>query len=114
VPHVSGLAMTNSVAVTVAGAAEKLYFDGQPRGICGAAILSASLQQTKLFAKEIKASQLDLDLIGVGGIASATDVQSYLSAGATAVHLATAAMINPQLGQEIKQLLALQLEKPQP
>ncbi|NOZ40182.1 MAG: hypothetical protein GXP24_08150 [Planctomycetes bacterium] len=111
-PYISGLAMTNSVAVTVAhtdsGADKKLFFDGQPRGICGAAILSASLQQTKLFAKEMKASQHELDLIGVGGIASVSDVQSYLSAGATAVHLATAAMVNPRIAQEIKQQLALQ------
>ena len=107
-PHISGVAMTNSVAVTVAhsNSEQELYFEGQRRGICGEAIRSASLEQTQLFATEMKNSNLNLELIGVGGIASATDVQSYLAAGATSVHLATAAMVNPQVGQQIKQQLS--------
>ncbi|MCA9230684.1 MAG: hypothetical protein KDA57_08530 [Planctomycetales bacterium] len=102
-PHVTGLAMTNSVAVTVADHTNQLAFDGQRRGICGAAILAASLAQTEHFAQQIEAQQLDLELIGVGGAATAHDVQRYLAAGANSVHLATAAMTNPQVAIEIKQ-----------
>ena len=50
----------------------------------------------------IRDRQLDLQLIGVGGIASLEDVQAYLAAGAHAVHIATAAMVNPELGMEIR------------
>ena len=104
-PYVSGLAMTNSVAVTVADEANKLLFDGQPRGICGSAILEASIQQTELFARLIGASTLDVEIIGVGGVSTANHVQRYLTAGASSIHLATAAMINPLVGVQIKQQL---------
>jgi dihydroorotate dehydrogenase len=50
----------------------------------------------------VRAGQLDLQLIGVGGVASQEDVQAYLAAGAHAVHIATAAMVNPELGREIR------------
>jgi dihydroorotate dehydrogenase len=105
-PYISGLSMTNSVAVTVADKSEQLFFDGQPRGICGAAILDASVQQTELFAGLIQASKLGAELVGVGGISTAEHVQRYLAAGASSVHLATAAMTNPLVGLEIRRQLA--------
>ena len=112
-PYVSGLAMTNSVAVAVTDETNQLFFNGQPRGICGEAILEASIQQTEIFANQMQASNLELELVGVGGISSASHAQRYLSAGASLVHVATSAMINPLVGLEIKkQLAAMDARKP--
>jgi len=104
-PHVNGLAMTNSVAVTVADASGELIFNGERRGICGQAILTASLAQTKMFTEQINEKNLNLEIIGVGGITTAADVRAYLQTGANATHLATAAMTNPRLAIEIKSQL---------
>jgi dihydroorotate dehydrogenase len=104
-PHVSALAMTNSVATTIVDEAGKRLFDGQQRGICGAATREASLRQTRLFADLVAVRNLDVELIGVGGAATAADVQAYLAAGAGAVHLATAAMIDPAAGLEIRRAM---------
>lgn len=105
-PHANALAMTNSLAATVQGADGALLFDGQSRGICGAAIRDASREQVRRFAAAIDARDQPLELVGVGGIRSAADVRGYLDAGAQAVHLATAAMIDPEVGCKIRGQLA--------
>ena len=105
-PYADALAMTNSVAVTVADQDGKLLFNGERRGICGQAILEASLAQTKLFAEQIKTENLDLQLVGVGGITTAADVTRYLQAGAHATHIASTAMTTPDIALRIKAKLA--------
>ncbi len=105
-PYVAALAMTNSVAATIATPGGPLLFDGQRRGICGAATREASLMQVQMFAKLIQDQGLDMDLVGVGGASAARHVQCYLDAGAGSVHSATAAMTNPMVGVEIKRQLA--------
>jgi dihydroorotate dehydrogenase len=100
-PHVDGLAMTNSIAARVIDHGSPL-FDGQPRGICGAATRDASIEQTALFRRLADAAEYRVDLIGVGGAGSSDDVKSYLDAGATAVHVATAAMVDPLVGIAIR------------
>ncbi len=109
-PHASALAMTNSIAAQVRkpGSADQssLYFDGQRRGICGAATLDASIDQVALFARALRQRQRSLSLIGVGGAATADAVRQYLQAGAEAVHMATAAMINPAVALEIRRSLS--------
>ena len=47
-----------------------------------------------------------LRLIGVGGIGSAADAIERLAAGAHHVQIATAAMINPAVGIDIRDALA--------
>lgn len=101
-PHISGFAMTNSIAAKVRAADGSLLFDGQSRGICGDAIRDASASQIAMFAKQIAMQNLKIDLIGVGGISSAEHVRQYLDAGATSVGMATAAMIDPQAGHRIR------------
>ncbi|MCH2202506.1 MAG: hypothetical protein MK102_11095 [Fuerstiella sp.] len=100
----SAIAMTNSVATQVRDGTH-LLFDGQRRGICGQAILDASLDQVSIFRQLIMERKSDIELIGVGGISSATDVQRYLAAGANACHLATAAMTNPGIAMQIRSSL---------
>ena len=104
--YADALAMTNSVAASVRQEDDTLLFDGQPRGICGDATRTASVEQTRLFAKMIADRQLGLKLIGVGGASTAEHVRNYLAGGAEAVHIATAAMVDPLVGCRIRQELA--------
>ena len=129
-PHADALSMTNSLATRVVDADERLLFDGQPRGICGAAILEPSIAQVRLLRQivtrpllasatrrvmehlgtrppdEVLAAASEprrpLRLIGVGGAFSADDVKRYLVAGAEGVHLATAAMLDPGIALKIR------------
>lgn len=105
-PFADALSMVNCLAVRVRGADGALMFDGQPRGIGGAAIREASLRQVGLFHQVIREHRLPLKLVGVGGIECAADVRLHLEAGAHAVHIATAAMRDPNLGLEIRQELS--------
>ncbi len=104
-PFIDGLAMTNSIATRVVDAAQAALFDGQPRGICGRATRAASMQQVRLFARQLASSGQSLDLIGVGGAGTAADVRDYLHAGASAVHIATAAMLDPTVALQIRREL---------
>lgn len=101
-PHIDALSMTNSVATTVRLPDGTRLFDGQPRGICGEATRAASIAQTRLFAGLIRRSGWNLRIIGVGGVTAADHVREYLQAGAEAVHLATAAMVDPLVGIRIR------------
>jgi dihydroorotate dehydrogenase (NAD+) catalytic subunit len=103
-PHINGIAMTNSIATRVVDG-KTVLFDGQPRGICGAATREASIQQVALFKRLIDAGDHPIDVVGVGGAATAHDVRAYLAAGASAVHIAAAAMVDPQVGVTIRRML---------
>lgn len=96
------LAMTNSISASVVQSDNRELYAGQRRGICGDATRAASLQQIGMFARLIREQGLALQLIGVGGVGITEHVRQYLSTGAQAVHLATAAMINPASGLEIR------------
>ncbi|MEE2738367.1 MAG: hypothetical protein VX435_09095 [Planctomycetota bacterium] len=102
---VNALAMTNSIATTVRDSRGDYLFDGQPRGICGDAIRDASIAQTRDVASLLGESP-DMQLIGVGGISDASHVQDYLNAGAHAVQLASAPMVDPEIGIRIRKQLA--------
>lgn len=98
----SALSMVNTVATTVRSADGTLMFAGQRRGIAGDAIREVSLVQTRLFADVIRHRGLATQIVGVGGIATAADVEQRLAAGAHAVQLATAAMLDPSVGLAIR------------
>ena len=108
-PFVDGVATTNSIAATVADQSGQLLFDGQRRGICGDAIRAESIRQTKTLCQIIHDRKLKISVVGIGGIQSAAHVESYINAGAESVQLATAAMLNPLVGIEIRRSLASQM-----
>jgi len=110
-PFADALAMTNSVATQVRRADGSLLFDGEKRGICGDATRTASLDQTRMFSELIRKKGLPMKVIGVGGASTAEHVRAYLDAGAEAVHIATAAMVNPAVGLEIRKELAATTER---
>ncbi len=99
---VDALAMTNSIASTVVEPSGGRLFGGQPRGICGDATREASLAQTRMLAQRIQQQHATIQLIGVGGAATAEHVRQYLAAGAHAVHLATSAMVDPGVALAIR------------
>jgi dihydroorotate dehydrogenase (NAD+) catalytic subunit len=101
-PFSTAIAMTNSVATTVEGKDGTLLFDGQQRGICGEATFDASLLQTRLFSDLINKRRDDLRIISVGGVSTGDHVRSCLEAGAEAVHIATAAMLDPEVALKIR------------
>ncbi len=101
-PWVDAIAMTNSIATTVRQPSGGLLFGGEKRGICGAATLDASVAQTAMAREIVEQQELSLQLIGVGGAATAADVKRYLDAGAVAVHIATAAMVDPATALQIR------------
>jgi dihydroorotate dehydrogenase len=105
-PVADALAMTNSIATCVRGGDGRLLFDGQRRGICGDAIRAASIEQTRMVRDVIAERGAALELIGVGGASTAEHVREYLAAGASAVHLATAAMVDPGIAIAIRRDLA--------
>jgi dihydroorotate dehydrogenase (NAD+) catalytic subunit len=105
-PFADALAMTNCIAASVEGAGGAPLFDGQPRGIGGEAIRAASVEQVRSFASLAQQRSLTTKIIGVGGISSAADIKEYLDAGAEAIQIATAAMIDPLVGVRILSDLA--------
>ena len=105
-PHADALVMTNSIAATVVDSQDRPAFDGAARGICGDATREASRAQVRIFSEIIRRRGLGLEIIGVGGVSTAAHVHDYLQAGASAVHIATAAMTNPAVALEIRRDLA--------
>jgi len=106
-PSIDGLAMTNSVAAPVVDAGGTSMFDGKPRGICGAAVLEPSIRQTRMIRQVVNERYLHGGiqppfLIGVGGAFTAEDAHRYLVAGAQAIHLATAVMVDPTVALRIR------------
>jgi dihydroorotate dehydrogenase len=106
VPFADALAMTNSVATRVRGLDGRFLFDGQRRGICGEATREASLAQLQLFARLAAERRLSTKMIAVGGASTARHVREYLDAGAESVHIATAAMADPEAGIRIRREMA--------
>jgi dihydroorotate dehydrogenase (NAD+) catalytic subunit len=70
-------------------------------GVSGAALLPIGVLATSKVYRATKAP-----IIGVGGIATATDALQYLIAGATAFAIGTAAMRDPRLPQRLLRDLA--------
>lgn len=115
---VDAVSMTNCISAQVRSGSEgtattdkesrvgQLLFDGQPRGIGGTAILEASIRQVSKFRDAVASLSRPPRIIGVGGVSTAEHVERYLLAGAHHVHIATAAMLNPTLGQRIRSELS--------
>ena len=104
--HADGLVMVNCISARVADRQQRPLFEGQRRGIAGDAIRVPALDQLRLFARVVHQRKLKVRLIGIGGIATSEHVRSHLDAGAHGVQLATAAMLDPQVGLAIRATLA--------
>jgi dihydroorotate dehydrogenase (NAD+) catalytic subunit len=102
-PFADALAMTNCISATVHQPDGTPLFAGQPRGIGGDGIRVASVAQVRQFASIANQRGYQTCIIGCGGISAASHVREYLDAGAEAVQLATAIMLDPLVGVRIRQ-----------
>ena len=100
-PAVDALVMVNCLAARVTDNRTMLFSGGQ-RGIAGAAIREASLEQVSMFHEVISTSNHPLQILGVGGVKTAGDVRAHLASGACAVQMATAAMLDPLIALKIR------------
>jgi len=105
-PHANALVMVNCISANVIDGEQRSMFDGQKRGIAGEAIRESALEQMRLFSRMMRQSDLKLQLVGVGGITTAGHVRAFLDAGSHAVQLATAAMLNPEVGRQLRKDLS--------
>ncbi|MBL8177512.1 MAG: hypothetical protein JNK48_22740 [Bryobacterales bacterium] len=101
-PFADAICATNSITAKVAGE-DGLLFGGLRRGIGGRAIAARCLEETALLRRVLDAQGSPMDLISVGGVATAQDVRDRLHAGATHVQIATAAMIDPMVAIRIRE-----------
>ena len=104
-PYADALSSTNSITAAVRGANGQPLFGGLRRGIGGAAIRSRCNDELAMLSRIIREAGSALLLVGVGGVMTADDVRTRLTAGAHNVHLATAPMLDPLVGMRIREEL---------
>lgn len=109
--HIAGFTAINTLPTQVVtdGQREEPYFSGPNRlvaGISGIAIRDHALEVVKNLRILSESKRSDLVVLGVGGVANAEDVKSFLDAGANGVQICTAAQFNPYIAIEIRAELA--------
>ena len=107
-PLVDGIVAINTLPAKVIDAKGSQALPGEGRlssGVCGRSIRWAGLEMSARLATLREELGLKFSIIGVGGLSDANDYRAYRDAGADAAMMATAAMWNPRLAQEIKEAL---------
>jgi dihydroorotate dehydrogenase (NAD+) catalytic subunit len=104
-PVVDGIVAINTLPAKILDANGGQALPGEGRlssGVCGRSIRWAGLEMSGRLARLREEMGLNFSIIGVGGLSDANDYHAYRNAGADAAMMATAAMWNPRLAQEIK------------
>ncbi|WP_226578568.1 dihydroorotate dehydrogenase [Halobacillus litoralis] len=102
-----GLSMINTLtAMRIDPKTRKPVIANQTGGLSGAAIKPVSIRMIHQVYKEV-----NLPIIGMGGIESSEDVIEYLLAGASAVAIGSANFKNPLICKEIMDALPQTLQK---
>ena len=109
------LSMINTLrGVAIDIRAKKPYFANVAAGLSGPAVKPVGLCMVwDCFAKIPECRSRKIPIIGIGGISTWQDAVEYLLAGATAVQVGTAWIVNPALFVEMKQGLLKYLEREQ-
>ena len=104
--HASGLVIVNGVSRPVIDADGAAAFGEGRRqaGILGRGIHAIGVSDVIRALTLIRRERFDLQVAGVGGIASADDAAAYFEAGACAVLLGSAPMYDPTLAARMKAL----------
>lgn len=97
----TGCVMTNSLPAVVRDEFGTDLFEGQKRGICGQLTRDTSADQVERFVRLRDANASQLKAIGVGGISDQHDIDHYVAKGAEATQVATAVMIDPDIGRSL-------------
>lgn len=106
--YAQAISLINTIPVEVVDKDGNQALPGKNRlksGVCGASIKWAGLDMVKRLFKIRHEAGADIKIIGVGGVTKPEDYFEYIDAGADAVMSATGAMWNPELAQEIRQLV---------
>lgn len=99
----TGLSLINTIlGMAIDLNREEIVFNNTYAGLSGPAVKPIALRILHQVAREV-----DIPIIGMGGITSYKDVLEFLMAGATAVEIGTYNFMNPKAGAEI----ILDLEK---
>jgi dihydroorotate dehydrogenase len=107
-PLVDGIVAINTLPAKIFDGNGQQALPGEGRlasGVCGRSIRWAGLEMSRRLARLREELGLKFSIIGVGGLSDANDYRAYREAGADAAMMATAAMWNPGLAQEIKEAL---------
>jgi dihydroorotate dehydrogenase (NAD+) catalytic subunit len=97
-PHVEGIVGINTVKMTVLDRKGSPAVPGRPEsGVCGAGIKPSALQFVRWLLEERERNRYEFVVIGVGGIMTTDDIDTFLGLGADAVEVATSAMWDPYL-----------------
>jgi dihydroorotate dehydrogenase len=86
---------------TFVGTTDHPLLTREKAGVSGVAIREYGLDFTRSATAIIQRHGLDLQVIGMGGVMNAKDVEAYQEAGAAAVQTASAAFFNPYLPSEL-------------
>lgn len=70
-------------------------------GLSGPAIKPIALRMVYEVARELRSSHPHVPIVGLGGIATASDAIEFLMAGASAIQIGTINFVNPRAGVEI-------------
>lgn len=101
-PFANALSTTNSIAARVLNRDGSEGFDGLTRGIGGRCIRDRCNAEVQMLSSLLRTANAGIPLIGVGGVATASDVHERLAAGAHHVQIATAAMLDPLVAIQIR------------
>ncbi|MDN4481809.1 tRNA-dihydrouridine synthase [Demequina muriae] len=106
-PVADGIAAVNTLPALLVDAAGRQALPGPGRetaGVCGASIRWAGLDMVRRLARHREASDEAYTILGVGGVLTADDYETYRHAGADAVMTATGAMRDASLGRAVSAL----------
>lgn len=107
--YAQAISSINTIQVEVVDHTGNQALPGKNRlrsGVCGASIKWAGLQMVRKLRKVLgNRQQATVKIIGVGGVTKPEDYFEYREAGVDCVMSATGAMWNPELAQEIKQMV---------
>jgi dihydroorotate dehydrogenase len=99
------ISTTNTITAVVRRPDGTPLFGGLARGIGGRAIGARCRAELATLRGVIEQTGAGVRLVSVGGVGSAADVVDRLQAGAHHVQIATAAMLNPRVGLQIREQL---------
>jgi dihydroorotate dehydrogenase len=100
----SGIVMVNGVPRTVLDRNGGAAFGAGRKvaGILGRGIHELCVASVRDAVALVRKHELDLEIVGVGGVATADDAGRFFDAGAAAVMMGSAPMYDPQLAVRLK------------
>jgi len=101
-PFIQGVAAINTIPMAVHDrTGHPALGPGRPTsGVCGEAIRDLALKQVRRLVAVRTRLGMEWSILGVGGITTPADIDTFLAAGADGAMAATGAMWNPLLAQQ--------------